>query len=221
MKKVISFVVAIVIIIIAIFFINKLLYSNNNRFEITTTTKIINKYEGYSLVSEDNYFQEYKLDNIDEFIIEINNTKIEYKDNSLIINQEKIDGISINQLIAKYEDNLVIPFKYLDKVYDGIYIYNMRDKSNNIINKFNRLYLNIDNIQFSKNTIDVIYQNVYDKQILLNDKLEDICLVNYDNQIVKEKISLIYDINTNTFSDYEEISKLSFESYKNMYKYCS
>ena len=221
MKKVISFIIAIVIIIIAIFFINKLLYSNKPKFEITTTTKIINKYEGYSLISEDDYFQEYKLDDINEFSIELNNINIKYANNSLTINNDQIEDIIINQIIAKYEDNLVIPFKYLDNVYDGIYVYNMRDKSSYIINKLDKLYLSIDNIQFSKNTIDVIYKNVYEKEILINGKLEDICSVKYDNQIIKENVSLIYDINENSFLNYEEYAKLTFESYKNMYKYCS
>ena len=97
----------------------------------------------------------------------------------------------------------------------------MRDKSSYIINKLDKLYLSIDNIQFSKNTIDVIYKNVYEKEILINGKLEDICSVKYDNQIIKENVSLIYDINENSFLNYEEYAKLTFESYKNMYKYCS
>ena len=221
MKKVLSFIIAIVIIIIAIFFINQLLYSNKKRFEITTTTKIINKYDGYSLIFEDDYFQKYKLDNASEFKIEINNIIINYINNILTINNNKLENIDINQIIAIYEDNIVIPFKYLDKVYDGLYIYNIKNNSINIINKLNNLYLNIYSIDFNKNTIDVVFQNVYNNQILLNDKLEDICFIKYDNQIIKENVSLIYDINDNSFIDYEEYSKLSFESYKNMYKYCS
>lgn len=184
----------------------------------TTTTKMPETKEGYTLSDSSSIYKEYTInkDDLSKFNVVIEDNKISVSDGLLYINETSIDErIKIYRKVFIYDNLLIIGVNYDEYLYDGLVIYDMISSKIKVVNQLNSLYLDLTN-NFSATDSGL----VLDVSIIFGDKVItdkgdlDVCKVS-KNMFKTARASLLYLYNreVSNFLDYEEVSSISFESY--------
>lgn len=227
----ISIVVVFVLIMggaLIFYFVNPEIMANDD--EPTTTTLNATE-EGYTQVSKDNNYIAYAINrDIDnDFSIKVNDTTIKYENENIKINDKVVASkVVISRDFAIYLDRtLVISYKIANSFKGGIVIYDIFDKSIEVLDVVEKMFVTMSNgLIFSDNGFSFDVTNVNGKYFYGVDQTYDMCLVVYDDLgnpiafdypedgIVRENVFYKYDPNEKKFNYFEVLHFLDYSSYK-------
>ena len=136
-----------------------------------------------------------------------------------------IQGSQINRNFAVYDDCvLVFPFTYKYKVYGGIVIYNIYTGEYDIVEKINKMYVDVTDldqiITFMDGGFSVDLKNVDNDLVMDNGETFKICKYKGKLKLARASVIYLYDSNDKKFDDTETISEMGLKEYIVVNKYC-
>lgn len=221
LKTVLSLVIITVLTTICLTLLY-VLYNDDGEFNFfQSTTEVTESGAGFQELDSGEDFHAYMIDRKDMSKVElnINGAYVRFENEALWIQENlMMQGSQINRNFAVYNDSvLVFPFLYKAKVYGGLVIYNIYTNEYSVIDKIDKMYLDITNedqiITFMNNGVSLDLKNVDNNLVMDGDDTKNICKYKGKIRTARKSIIYIYDKNDKKFDDIETISELSLESY--------
>ena len=205
------------------------MYNDDGDFDFFNGTTRVNESDtGYNVVSQGDNFISYVINREDMSFIElnINGTYVKFSNEALwIADNLMIQGSELNRNFAVYNDCvLVFPFAYKAKVYGGIVIYNIYTGEFEVVEKLNKMYIDITNVDqivsFDDAGMSVDLKNVDGNLVMDDGETYNICKYKGKIKTARASIIYLYDKNDKKFDGFEKVSDLPLLDYKISNEYC-
>ena len=183
---------------------------------------------GYQEGDSGEHFKSFIINRKDMSFVElnINGAYVKFSNEALWIQDNlMIQGSQINRNFAVYDDCvLVFPFTYKYKVYGGIVIYNIYTGEYDIVEKINKMYVDVTDldqiITFMDGGFSVDLKNVDNYLVMDNGETFKICKYKGKLKLARASVIYLYDSNDKMFDDTETISEMGLKEYIAVNKYC-